>query len=1149
MTLSGRQLIEASAGTGKTHTITNLYLELLLGRGFARPLSVQEILVLTFTIAATQELKHRITSRITATYRAFFEPCDDDFIAELVSSSPDHISERKRLAAAMQLMDEASVFTIHGFCARVLGDQAFDAGTLFEQELSVDQEQILAQASEDVFRGTVMSLPPLSRDLARRNWPNPDALLTAFRPLLQQKAAILTPRERHIDIDADDLYRKIRDAKAGWLRNDIETLIRKAGFPANRKPMKHLAAMTDFCGDEDPDIFNEKWEIYSRASLEKSSKKNTRVPEDPVLDLIDDIQHHRSRLTELKDNIWHLLRSALNNRVGEIKRARHLITLDNLLTSLASALKRKDSDLARTLARRWPAIMVDEFQDTDEIQNSIFHEIFEAGEDHTLVMIGDPKQAIYQFRGADIHTYLNAREEASRVLNLDVNYRSSPPMVEATNHLFAQDPRFDTDGMITFPHVGPAPQNEGMSLGIDGTLPAPCQLLVCGDESAPMTATRGCKVAMEAAAEETARLLRGAEAGTVSIDGKPLTAGNIAFLVRRRADAASARAALNRRNLQSVYLTLDSVLLQDSAEDLKLVLKAVIEPTNEGAIKAALATRLMQGTADEIDQLDHDLNAQQAVLEEFQSYHDLWLRENVGPMIMALLHRRQLPEKWLGQKDGERQLTNLRHLIEILQARAAVAPGMHRLLRWFHREQQVATNLASEERQLRLESDENLIKIVTIHAAKGLEYDVVLIPYPFFSAGLRKNDAAFFHIREDNRYTLYAEVGDHEENRSRAKMERESEDMRLLYVALTRARYQCYLGLPIIHRRERISRSALGTLLGLDGYDPKQDSLLQYLAETLPAQLFCVRPGLETVTGMPDRRVERAGGNLPTLPRVDDAWRLHSYTGFARRLRRETPRGNPPDARSGYADDDPTHGDSGASISRFGLARGTKIGLALHTLMENADFTDRSRHAQLCRKFIEDAGIRDNREKWLGCIDRWLLDILETPLDNHDLVLGRLGHKDRVDEMEFHFPLNCAPETISFLTENGYLESATTPDLGLIEGVMTGVMDLVFRWQEKFYIVDYKSNHLGNGFGDYSRDRLAGRIRQHVYTLQYLIYTSALNRYLAATLTDYRYDSCFGGVYYLFLRGMNGKDNSTGVYFDRPPGDIIAGLDRLLGAR
>ena len=900
MPLAGLQLIEASAGTGKTYTITNLYIRLLLGRGCANPYPVQALLVLTFTIAATQELRHRISSRIQATRQAFLTGTDDEFLQTIIDSSEDPERDRKLLTAASQLMDEAAIFTIHAFCARVLGEQSFDAGTLFTQNMDGDRQAILQRACEDCFRQDIMTLMPVARYLALTLWPNPDRLVKLLTPLLFRGQLDLTPAYSNMEFDETTLTAKIKQVKRAWLTGKPEKIILNSNLSKSRKPLKRLAAMKQFCESTDLGLDEELWLIYSTAGLEAAMKTGSVMPRHKVFNLIDDINAELQRLGLYKNNLWHLVLTEVRARIRRTKEQQHLLTLDDLLTNLAEALEKENSSLGATLINRWPIAMIDEYQDTDDTQSRILEHIYHQrlargktatppeSDTRALLMIGDPKQAIYQFRGADVFTYLNARHAVTNGTHtLGVNWRSSEAMVAATNILFQKNGLFDDGDAITFSPVSAAPDHSNMALTVDGKTQTPYKIFCLGEPDAPLNTDAIRYRTMNHAAEETAQLLLGARAGKVMIDKTPLAAGNIAFLVRSHRDAAAARKALARHNIPSVYLIQESVLEQDTAEDLKLIIKAVIEPANEGSIRAALASRLMQCDAGIIDQLNHDIANRQSVLQEFQTYHDIWLKENVGAMINALIVGRKLAEKWLPQPDGDRQLTNLRHLTEVLQRGAGIAPGMYGLLAWFIREQQAGTGdiATNDERQLRLENDENLVKIVTMHSAKGLEYDVVMIPNPMFSASIGKTEPALYHTLEQGRYRVKVEVGKDAENRQAAHKEQAAEDMRLLYVALTRAKYRCYLGAP--HAGKWAADSAFARLMNLEDFNPKLDQIKPRLKHYLNHdksrdRLF----EIVAVTGQGETQLDSDPNQqqlepAPAMPAVADPWRMHSYSGWS----------------------------------------------------------------------------------------------------------------------------------------------------------------------------------------------------------------------------------------------------------------------------
>ena len=462
--LESQQLIEASAGTGKTYTITNLYLRLLLGHSTAmqRPMAVNEILVLTFTIAATEELRHRIRERIKAAKMAFQSGgSDEQFMQYLINASDDNHRDTRLLAAAIQLMDEAAIFTIHGFCARVLAQQSFETGVLFDQNLDGDRDQLLEMASEDCFRQEILTLPIFERNIALRLWPNPDMLLAGIKGFLFRHQLTMLPAATDTTLAQETLSNNILEAKRLWLEDDLPTIIRNAGFKANRKCLKDLDEMTAYCLDlnlTDPE--NPLWKNWSADYLKSSILTGNHVPDHHCLRLIDKIWQSSEVTEAVTSNLWRQVTRKVIENLDRYKTDSNQLTVDDLLTQLHQAVT-TNQEFAMALANRYPCAMVDEFQDTDDIQYGIFKAIYSQGiaegsrpGPQSLFLIGDPKQAVYQFRGADVFTYINAkRDPGDHLHSLDTNWRSSEPLVSAVNFLFNKREIFDNDTDIPFSAV------------------------------------------------------------------------------------------------------------------------------------------------------------------------------------------------------------------------------------------------------------------------------------------------------------------------------------------------------------------------------------------------------------------------------------------------------------------------------------------------------------------------------------------------------------------------------------------------------------------------------------------------------------------------------------------------------------------------
>ncbi|MFT7137989.1 MAG: exodeoxyribonuclease V beta subunit [Candidatus Azotimanducaceae bacterium] len=1161
--LSGQQLIEASAGTGKTYTISNLYLRLLLGRdpNQPRPLQASEILVLTFTIAATDELRDRIRNRVNLARSIFageVAATEDEFIARLMAESTDLATDRRLLTATLQTMDEAAIFTIHGFCARILGEQSFDTGMLFNQNLDGDRDQLLEMAAEDCFRQNIMTLPGSIRNIALKRWSGPEALVKFVQRFLFRHNLQYLPPHQDIDEPLSALFDDIRRCKKMWLDDDVTALVASSNFWGGRltvtqlKP-EHPQFIEDYCRSDDVSI--ERWEPWTRALLEKNSTKKTVMPDHEIFELIDDIWARQHLLKTVETNLCHLVRDNVKTNMNRFKTQFGQLTLDDLLVEVHRALAQSDPtnvmehNLSNTLRQRWPVAMIDEFQDTDDLQFEIFTRIYASG---GLFFIGDPKQAIYNFRGADVYTYINAKQSADNTFTLSTNWRSTPAMIAAVNHLFNQTDIFGDDKQIPFEPVSAAPPNMHKSFTIDGQAPPPMPIFVSDADNKDQHRER----LMAHAAEETVQLLHLSKEGRAKINDKPITPGQIAFLVRQWQDAKAARRALADRNVRSVYVTLESVMLSDTAADLKLLLEAVVDPTNEMALKSALGTRLMQTPASEIAALNHDWSALHQVMEEFQEYHQRWASLEIAPMIDLLMTRRRIPENWLMHQDGERQMTNLRHLAEILQTRAMVAPGMRRLLKWFGREKLAAERVAVDERQLRLESDQDLVQIVTMHAAKGLEYDIVMIPNAGFGEPRSKERDPLFHVVDNNgNYQPAIDFSTAPESLARYHQEDFSETMRLLYVAITRARYRCYLGVPLV---KEIKATPIAALLKFSADDADADSALNALPEDLFATDGFVDPSLtryEPKSAAPDLIAP------PAAPFVSSNWRMHSYTGLTRLLKHDEDTKDAKETvqpRPGFGDDDSYAANdsrdgtsdligagNAISFSRFTFPRGSRIGIVLHDFMERLDFiADDVDIRQQAVSSLLKMGLEDASGEWQDVLVDWFHDIVRTPLINGFCLLDVTRNR-RLDEMEFHFPVNADQTFLDHLQAEGVLHQEMTLDTSTIQGMMTGYVDLILEHAGQYYLLDYKSNDLGPTQLSYASAALQDAVQHHHYDLQYLIYCVALNRYLKQRRPDYEYDQHFGGVCYLFMRGMDASPGA-GVYFDKPEKQLIEALDGLL---
>ncbi len=1195
--LQGANLIEASAGTGKTWAICGLYLRLVLERG----LEVQKILVVTFTNAATAELRERVRERMVQVLAVLQgRPRNDDaFVEKLLASLRGRhgladADMARRLDAAVQNFDEAAIFTIHGFAKRALDDAPFAAGMPLSQELLTDDGDLLAATANDFWRRHVAA-PETSPALAACFVAKKDSP-EKFAQLLRRQAG--KPLSRMIwpagteggpePIDTTRLQAAHEAAREIWQssRADIvgcvtEALGRLNATSYKEATVRNSAAEWDWylagshaalaSGDAG------KLSLLSAGKLKAKLNKNKRPCADHrFFHAADALLQERDALeATLVRCRQRLLRELLEEgprQLRQAKRERRVVGFDDMLFNLHERLTASGGPrLAEALRQRFAAALIDEFQDTDPLQFSIFDRLYGDGRS-PLFLVGDPKQAIYSFRNADLHTYLAARQMAQAEYTLAHNQRSTRPLLTALNALFGGNPRaFMLDGLDYHPvQAGDRPR----PVLDDRSAPrAPLQLWtlpkVDGQHPDKSFARRE---ATHACAGEIARLLRAAQRGEVTLDGRELKAGEMAVLVRTHAQGSAMRQALTALGVGSVELSQASVFETPDAQELERVLAAILEPSREGLLRAALATELMGLDATVIQSLDGNQAQMLRRLSDFAGYRERWLQLGPARMLRGLFVQEQVSRRMLARSDGERRLTNLRHLAECLHEASREHATPEALLHWLRRQR--TTGSAEDATQLRLESDRNLVQIVTIHKAKGLEYPVVFCPFLWDGHPGQANGLEGREYHDDDGKPVIDFRGDDDpEVKRKMARERAAESLRLIYVALTRAVNRCYLVVGSYTTKvgrtaatAECTRGPINWLAAGRGHPP--DEWLSNAVDAGEIDATWARLAQEKAPDIAIAELPRGPAVAVNLPwpapeqlvacdppkRIPPAWRIGSYSSLAHGARSENAAADHDvrvaSAAAARAQDGA--GTAADDILRF--PRGARAGECLHAVFEQVDFRDprswpRAIANALRTRPPQAAGAES--ASWPVMMQRMLADVTATPLQGGHR-LSDIACADRLVELEFSLPSAHldAGELATTLRRHGYEVGALA--FGRLTGYLRGFIDLVYRHQGRFHVLDWKSNHLGWSAADYGAGPLRRAMDEQGYHLQYLLYTVALQRYLKQRLRGYDYDQHMGAVHYLFIRGVRPAwsqvDGSfAGVYSHRPERAVIAALDDLLG--
>lgn len=1299
--LDGMHLIEASAGTGKTYTIMNLYLRFVLEKGC----TVNQILVVTFTEAATKELKERIRGNLNDTLQWLMRLDESELAAALESSAVNEkitarfLAEKAEsgdfelikaetalnLRRAVISFDEAAIFTIHGFCQRMLNENAFESGMLFDTELLTDQSDLIQEAVDDFWRKTLYARSRAEVEILQESSFNREMLKTLAEEALKNPQLRLAVQSHGAQAALSDQLARIEQ-----LQTQIEAILAetkasqakvhhhlfseagKAAFRRhlypNEKPVTGSAAT--YKQENFEKYFSQLQEAvasfptgnktalerYQAGKIESKLLKSFKAdfqPHElslllekelvPAYGQIQQLEKEKAALFEvISQQLVNQLKTDFLIQLATIiqrkKETLNVMTFDDLLQNLQKALKNPQSgELYKQLIRaKYQVALIDEFQDTDPIQYDIFSTLFGAESGATFFMIGDPKQSIYKFRGADIFAYLDANAQVRDPQNrhgLDTNYRSESGMINAVNHYFSAANNPFLAEAIQFVNVktGGLADRKARLVSPTHSPQAPLQFCWLENEYVPdalLNAPAAIRRISEHIADEITRLTDGslyfenADSG----DQQAVQPGDIAILVNSHRQAGLMQKVLSKRGIPSVLQSAGNLFTALEVREFIHVLHAISNP-HERAIRTALATEAFALKADEIAALDD--RAFMRWYDFFNRCRELWQNRGFMRMFRELSqldlepqtqgdakttqipgstadgHAGGLRTRLVGRPFGERKLTNLLHLSEVLHREETTEQfSPDALITWFNR--RLSENTVDDEEHLqRLESDAKAVKFLTIHKSKGLEFPIVFCPFLWnrkFTPRSSKSD--FLYYDETERARFY-DIGSNEREAHLLAMKKETlqEDLRLLYVALTRARNRCYLHWGAINQSQSSPLMYLAEQPGdLDAYLNEPTKNCQFslitkdgeITDSVPERLKNLAENSANTIGF--RVVRRPSEPLTftaqssefaeaELTARDFTAELSESSGigsFTSLTRFASHKSTAPivDRSEGRDVDEievempkiaPDHAKNPEIFLH--LRGGADLGTAVHEIFEAIDFTRpelnlaevvdlKLKRYGLVQGKTEMAKIDDLALKSaiVGKMVKNTLNAQITLPDETVCQLKDVKNFDRLVELKFYFRLKeLSPGRLAeIFTRDGHGELARAfaqqlshLKFDLKQGAITGAIDLTFQHADRFYILDWKTTTCGTDLAnDYTPERLKQSMMDHHYILQYHIYVAAIHLYLSQRLADYDYDRDFGGIIYAYLRGISPEFPENGFFTERPPKALIETIcEEVIGER
>lgn len=1107
VSLSSSNLIEASAGTGKTFSIAILILRLLLENKIA----IQEILMVTFTKAAVAELEERIRNFVREAYRcAQGKEIEDQTISAIVHSAIEKngVEEVNRLLkSAILNLDETSVMTIHGFCQQTLNEFAFETSQLFSAELVSDTSEIMVEEIQKFWRKYITGIQTGLLTLLSDAGLNQGSIKQILDGHLSGKTYIFYEAGQQYTFDTEkqnEIFKYIKEAKIeiqnienelnDYVTNNYDELIERG--KRNKQAQRYLIPNVT-----DQDSF---YELVI-------SKKGSGYIIDNYAEILDFAQNIDSKKEEITKRVNEALNTlfsfAIQQIVPEIenhKTAYNLLSFDDMISNLHKALDNgKNQRLIEKLQQKFKAVFIDEFQDTDREQYEIFDTAF--GQNSIVFYIGDPKQSIYGWRKADIATYLRARGKVENRYSMNINYRSDEKLVKALNQFFSIDDVFyfrnaKAEERFDYIKVDATKQkNEGLSFK--------------GKPVAPMSYIPG-KTNSNITDDLCQRLLDLLTNPKWTINGRKIKPSDIGILVRENSKGNEIKNILAKVGIPAVTVTEAKILESEEAADLILLLEAIIKP-NRSTINAALLTKFIAYHSKMLLNLDSEKAVQQ-----FRSYLNEWKVNGIYTSLMKLMTDFNIRHRLIENhtENGERTLTNLYQLTELLhktENRKKLNPV--ELTDWLKINVQ-KNSTADDEFLQRIENDEDAVKIVTIHKSKGLEYNIVFAPTLNFR----------FDQKKDKTYGFRNKVGNYvsaklnqltEEQKEELIAQEEQENRRLLYVTLTRAKNKCFVYKNI----GKLNVSTLKTF---------SDQLVfnELIQQEEPLEL---EPDLRYIPEKPENQSLLKANDFESKLKGNN-WSRISYSGLAA------------EGEYIFRDAFETSEDDYDQFIFKSLRKGAKTGNFLHHIFENIDFSKPESWEAVVQKSIKRfmPGQSDEFENYTRQLLSHVFDAkINTP--KGDFSLNAVPAWKCLHELEFDFPVKLfRTRQLEILKKEGI---SIGNRYGFeVEGIMNGKIDLFFEHQSKYYILDWKSNYLGSSVSDYAAEKVNEAMTENNYHLQYLIYSFAVKKYLESRLgSTFDYQRDFGGVIYLFVRGMRAGQN-TGIFYAKPSLNQIGQISRLM---
>ncbi|WP_343153437.1 exodeoxyribonuclease V subunit beta [Buchnera aphidicola (Mindarus keteleerifoliae)] len=1152
--LTGKKIIEASAGTGKTFFIVVTYIRLILGINYKnnnKPLSINEILVLTFNKSAKEEILNRIKKIIqNLKYACFKKNIYDAYVNMILNQVQNLKSAYLLLLKAEEDLNQAKIFTVDSFFYRILNHFSFHINPINNFKQNMNEKNIYLKATINFWRKKCYFFSKELLNIIYKTWKTPLNLFKEIEPWIFYKKNNPTFKIKKIP-NLEHLHKKnikkINFFKKSWLgiKNKIFLLIDNISnnkkFLGKKNKKKWINTINFWAKQKTIDYFIPNELIYFQKKINVKNKKNKKMHNFFIY-----INFFLEQKISIKKEF--ILTSIKNilSYVNFEKKNTGKLEYSDFSKLLFKELKKRKNNFLKKISKKFCSILIDEFQDINLQQYKIIKKIFYKQKNIFLLLIGDPKQSIYNFRGASILSYLQSKFEIKSHFFLDTNWRSTPHIVKNINLFFSrvQNP-FLTSKIKFIPSVYSI-ENKKNYFRIKNSIQPSFSIFFNSKETISKKNYEQW-ISKECAKSIFYWLETGKRKSSIlSIKNKKnyVSEKDIVVIVKNKNEAYSIQKALKNINISSIYLSSNkNVFASLEAKEFLWILTAILDPKNERKIKRALCTNILENNSNKINKIFLNFQDWSLIIKKFKYFKQIWEKSGVFSLIKHLIKIKTKKISLNKEMKSFFNINNFLHLAELINEKFFSLNEKQSLVYWLEKKIN-NVNFLSKNNFFHIPTNNNFIKIISVHKSKGLEFPLVWIP---FIMNYTEKKIGLYFTKEKK---LNLNLDKNSKKSHLVDNERLSEDIRLLYVSLTRATIHCSLGIARISKTRKkkydifstIHQSAFGYLL----QKGKKCNFLNFKKEIKEIKnykniKFFSKFEEKISTKISKKNVKST--NVQIFHRnIKNYWNITSYSQL--KIENINLNKNEP-----FSSNKKNTNIISNILNPHYFPKGNKLGSLLHNILRKCEFSK-----EIKEKFlVKEINKEELNEKWVPILKDWINQIFFREINKEKIVLSKLKKGEYLKELKFFFPIKkmINDQKLNEIIQLNNFKNQSPPFFKFKKkkGIITGFIDLIVFLNKKYYILEYKSNWLGINNSFYCTKNIEKEIIKQRYDIQCLLYTIALNRYLNKKIKKYDFNKNFGGFYFLFIRGMyhekNASKQNSGIYLYNPKKKYVNELDNF----